>query len=298
MSERYAYKEDYIDELKGTVCSINTEGVLAARSAIRQVGKVTRVPISLCDTVAKMVPPKPGITLTKALEDVIELKAMYDTDKQVKQLIDDALLVEGTPIQTGVHAAGVIIADKPVSEYGAMFFNEKKNVWVIQYDMVSCESDIGLLKMDFLGLRNLDIIMRAKDFIRMTNKGKIIDSNKIEQANDPVVIAEIFGKGETDGVFQFESGGMKRTLKSFIPQTIDDVILLNAAYRPGPMQYIPGVTDVKFSKASPNYIVPEMESILSSTYGSPIYQEQIQQIFHEVAGFSLGEADIIRRAMG
>ena len=297
VARRYAYKEPYwVKELSGTVCSIYTEGVLAARSAIRQVGRVTSVPLYLCDKVAKLVPAEIGMTLTKALNDVDQLKQLYDQDPQVRQLYDDAMLVEGTPIQTGVHAAGVIIADKPISEYAPLFWNEKKNVWVIQYDMIACEGDLGLLKMDFLGLRNLDIIMKAKKFIAQRTH-KNVDFFALTKADDPKVIAAIYGKGDTDGVFQFESAGMKQTLQSFVPKVIDDVILLNAAYRPGPMQYIPNVTDVKFGKKETKYIVPEMASILDSTYGSPIYQEQIQQIFHEIAGFSLGQADIIRRAM-
>lgn len=150
VSKRYAYRQDYpVEELKGTVCSINTEGVLAARSAIRQVGKVTGVAYSMCDQVAKLVPATVGMTLKKALEESDKLQQLYHEDDQVKRLIDDAMLVEGTPVQTGVHAAGVIIADKPISEYAPMFWNTKKNTWVIQYDMVSCESDCGLLKMDF-----------------------------------------------------------------------------------------------------------------------------------------------------
>lgn len=278
------------------MCSIYTEGELAARSSIRQVGKVTSVPLSVCDKIAKLVPATVGMTLKKALDEVVELKEMYESDPQVKRLLDDAFLVEGTPVQTGIHAAGVIIADKPVSEYAPLFWNEDAQSWVIQCDMVSCEADVGLLKMDFLGLRNLDIIMRCENFIRKT-KGVTVDARAIEQADDPAVIADIYAKGDTDGVFQFESGGMKKTLRSFKPSQIEDVILLNAAYRPGPMQYIPKVTDVKFGYAEPNYIVPEMKKILEPTYGSPIYQEQIQQIFHEIAGFSLGQADIIRRAM-
>lgn len=297
VSQRYAYKAPYwVKELSGTVCSIYTEGVLAARSAIRQVGRVTSVPLYLCDKVAKLVPAAIGMTLKKALDEVDQLKELYEQNPQVKQLYDDAMLVEGTPIQTGVHAAGVIIADKPISEYAPLFWNEKKNVWVIQYDMIACEGDLGLLKMDFLGLRNLDIIMKAKKFIAQRTH-KSIDFFELTKADDPKVIAAIYGKGDTDGVFQFESAGMKQTLQSFVPKTIDDVILLNAAYRPGPMQYIPNVTDVKFGRKNAEYIVPEMASILDSTYGSPIYQEQIQQIFHEIAGFTLGQADVIRRAM-
>ena len=297
VEKRYTPKESYcIPELSSAVCNITTQGTLAAKKSIRQIGKVINVPLSVCDKVAKLIPNIVGISLKKALAESEELKKLYTNDLQIKGLIDDAMLVEGVPDQTGVHAAGVIIADKPISEYAPMFWNEKKNCWVIQYDMISCESDLGMLKMDFLGLKNLDIIMRTNDFIKKT-KGISVDSLAIEQADDPTVIAEIYGKADTDGIFQFESGGMKQTLQSFDPQTIEDVILLNAAYRPGPMQYIPQVTDVKFGCTTAHYIVPEMESILGKTYGSPIYQEQIQEIFHKIAGFSLGQADIIRRAM-
>lgn len=297
VANRYAYRQHYaVDALNGTVCSINTEGVLAARSAIRQVGKVTGVAYPICDKIAKLIPATVGMTLETALRDNGSLRELYEKDIEVKNLIDDALLVEGTPVQTGVHAAGVIIADKPISEYAPMFWNNEKNTWVIQYDMVSCESDLGLLKMDFLGLQNLDILVRTKSFIKKT-KGSQTDFSAINDVNDAAVIDNIYGKGDTDGIFQFESGGMKQTLRSFVPKSIDDVILLNAAYRPGPMQYIPVVTDVKLGRSKAQYIVPEMAFILEATYGSPIYQEQIQRIFHEIAGFSLGQADVIRRAM-
>lgn len=296
VARRYAYRQPYaVDALNGTVCSINTEGVLAARSAIRQVGKVTGVAYSICDKIAKLIPTTVGMTLETALRESDALRELYEKDMAVKNLVDDALLVEGTPVQTGVHAAGVIIADKPVSEYAPMFWNDEKGTWVIQYDMVSCESDLGLLKMDFLGLQNLDIIMRTKSYIQKTRG--LTDFSAANNVNDAAVIDNIYGKGDTDGVFQFESGGMKQTLRSFVPKSIDDVILLNAAYRPGPMQYIPDVTDVKLGREKARYIVPEMASILEATYGSPIYQEQIQRIFHEIAGFSLGQADVIRRAM-
>lgn len=296
MARRYAYTGEYTPGLESTVCSIYTEGELAARSSIRQVGKVTNVPLPVCDKIAKLVPATVGMTLEKALAEVVELKELYDTDAQAKRLLDDAMLVEGTPVQTGIHAAGVIIADKPVSEYAPLFWSDDAQGWVIQCDMVSCEADVGLLKMDFLGLRNLDIIMRCEQFIRKT-KGVTVDARAIERADDPEVIDKVYATGDTDGVFQFESAGMKKTLRTFKPERIDDIILLNAAYRPGPMQYIPQVTDVKFGRKSPNYIIPELKNILEPTYGSPIYQEQIQQIFHEIAGFSLGQADIIRRAM-
>ena len=298
VANRYAYKGNYWagKELSGTTCNIYTEGTLAARSAIRQVGKVTGVSLAVCDQIAKLIPAVPKMTLKKALNEEPALKELYDTDTQIKCLVDDAILVEGIPVQTGIHAAGVIIADKPVNEYAPMFYNIDTNCWVIQFDMVSCEADAGLIKMDFLALKNLDILLRASRFIAATQK-KAINFKVVNKADDANVIDSIYAHGKTNGVFQFESGGMKQTLKSFIPHSIDDIILLNAAYRPGPMQYIPQVTDVKFNRKEAEYIVPEMAAILDVTYGSPIYQEQIQQIFHNIAGFSLGQADIIRRAM-
>lgn len=297
VSEKYAYKETYpVEELKGTVCSINTIGTQAARGAIRSVGRVTGIPLQLCDRVAKMIPSRVGITIEKAMDENERLRGLYRMDPQVRHLIDDAKLVEGCPTQTGVHAAGVIISDKPISEYAPMFWNTKKNVWVIQADMVSCEEDIGLLKMDFLGLKNLDIIRLAKAYIKRTNNFDV-DFIQVNKADDKSVIQDIYATGNTIGIFQFESGGMKQTLRNFAPESIDDIILLNAAYRPGPMDSIPLITKTKLGQAEKRYIVPEMAPILDTTYGKPIYQEQILQIFREIAGFSFGEADIIRRAM-
>lgn len=297
VTELYSYKEEYsVPEISHTVCNIMTEGVFAARSAIRNIGRVTGVPLDFCDKIAKMIPNKPKMTIMKAFDENPDFKNAYDTDPDAKQLINDAMLIEGIPSHTGVHAAGVIIADKPITEYAPMLWNEKKGVWVIQYDMVSCEKDLKLLKMDFLGLTNLDIITDAIKFIK-ENHDVDVDLDVVNKANDPAVLSSIYSKGLTNGVFQFESSGMRDTLIGFAPKTIDDVALLNAAYRPGPMQYIKSVTDVKFGREQKKYIVPEMAEILDETYGKPIYQEQIQKIFANIAGFDLGTADIIRRAM-
>lgn len=297
VTELYSYKEEYsVPELKQTVCNIMTEGVFAARSAIRNIGRVTGVPLDYCDKVAKLIPNKPKMTIQKAFDENPDFKAIYESEPEAKSLIDDAMLIEGLPSHSGVHAAGVIIADKPITEYAPMFWNEKKQVWVIQYDMVSCEKDLKLLKMDFLGLTNLDIITDAVSFIK-ENHAVDVDFDIVNRADDPAVLENIYAKGLTNGVFQFESGGMKKTLVSFAPKSIDDVALLNAAYRPGPMQYIDSVTDVKFGREEKKYIVPAMAEILDETYGKPIYQEQIQKIFANIAGFDLGTADIIRRAM-
>lgn len=296
VDKTYEYTQPYDKALKSTICNIYTESMLGGRSAIRSVARVTGVPYDLADKVAKLIPAKPDMTVKKALEEVDEVKTVYGTNNAVKKLIDDTLLIEGIPDHTGIHAAGVIIADKPVSEYAPMFWSEKANAWVVQCDMVACEKDLGLLKMDFLALKNLDIIAETAKIIR--SEGKNIDfAPIIAKADDKKVITDIYAKGNTNGIFQFESSGMKQTLISFKPSTIDDVILLNAAYRPGPQQYIPEITDIKFGRKQGQYLVPEMKDILGQTYSKPIYQEQIQKIFNKIAGFSLGEADIIRRAM-
>lgn len=297
VTKKYEYKGEYAPEINATVANIATEGTLAARGAIRGVGRILYgdVALPLCDKLAKLVPAVPGMSLKKAIDESTELKNLRDTIPEAKRILEDALLVEGTPVNSGVHAAGVVITDKPVSEYAAMFWNEEKHCWVVQYDMISCESDLGILKMDFLGLKNLDIINDAMQSIKTFDNTEV-SVDTLQAANDPEVLRAIYAKGRTNGVFQFESGGMKRTLRDFQPSSIDDVILLNAAYRPGPMDYIPKITDVKLGKNAPSYIVPEMEKIMGVTYGSPIYQEQIMQLFQEV-GFSLGQADIIRRAM-
>jgi DNA polymerase-3 subunit alpha len=288
---------EYVKEIYGqnAVCSIVTFGTLAARAAIRNAGRVTGVSLQLCDMVAKLVPQVPGITIDEALNQSLDLKEKYDSDERVKQLVDDARLIEGLVIQTGVHAAGVIIADGDISNYIPLLYDEEKEMWISQFDKDECEADCGLLKMDFLGLENLTIIKRTLKAIEK-NHGVKITVEEIP-LDDPDVIANIFQKGRTKAIFQFESGGMVSLLKRFQPQSLEDLILLNAAYRPGPMQYIDDIIAVKHNKKKPSYIIRKMESILSVTYGKPIYQEQIMRIFSEVAGFSLGVADIIRRAM-
>lgn len=296
VADKYAYKEDYpIDELRSTVCNIATEGTLAAKAAIRAAARITEVDLPTTDKVAKLVPNKPKMTIAKAMEESSELREMYAQDPTIHQLIDDAKLMEGIPSQTGVHAAGVIIADKPVVEYAPMLWNEEVGGWVIESDMVACEMDLGLLKMDFLGLKNLDILYTAAFYVRRA-EGVDINFKAVNQADDPKVIQNIYATGNTEGIFQFESAGITKYLMEFQPKTFDDIILMNAAYRPGPMQFIPDITDIKFGRKSPHYIVPEMEPILKNTYGNAIYQEQIMQLF-QLVGFSLGEADVIRRAM-
>lgn len=298
---------EYVKKVYGqnAVCNIVTFGTMAARAAIRNAGRVTGKPLELCDRIAKMIPQKPGVTLAEVMGFVPpkdedsdyrnpDLINEYNNNSKVKELIDDAMLLEGLTMQTGVHAAGVIIADRDVSDYVPLLYDEKDKIWVTQFDKDTCE-DVGLLKMDFLGLENLTIIKRTLADIER-NHGIKLSLTDIP-LNDQNVIREIFCKGNTKGVFQFESSGMVKLLKRFQPSDINDLILLNAAYRPGPIQYLDDIIAVKYGKKKPTYICPEMKQILDSTYGKPIYQEQIMRIFHEIAGFSLGEADIIRRAM-
>ena len=300
---------EYVKEIYGAdaVCQIVTFGTLAAKAAIRNAGRVYNIPIPVCDKIAKMVPNTPGISLKdvlegntkKEIEPVYELLEEIKNDKEIAFLIEKAKKIEGLIVQTGVHAAGVIIADRPVSEYCPLSFDSKKQIWITQAAKDSCEHDFGLLKMDFLGLENLNIIKGSFDDIEKNHNIKLtLDS--IDLTNDEEiaeVIYNIFVKGQTKGVFQFESDGMTNLLKRFKPKCLEDLILLNAAYRPGPIQYIDEIIEIKNGRKEATYICPEMKDILGVTFSKPIYQEQIQQIFHNVAGFSLGVADIIRRAM-
>lgn len=300
---------EYVKEIYGAdaVCQIVTYGTLGARTAIRNAGRVHNIPIMVCDKIAKMIPSVPGIELNdalkgnakKELEPVPELLEEMKNNSEVAFLVEQALKIEGLIVQTGVHAAGVIIADKAVSNYCPLSYDSKKQIWVTQAAKDSCEHDFGLLKMDFLGLENLKIISGTFRDIEK-NYGIKLTLDSISLTNEEEiseVLLNIFVKGQTKGVFQFESDGMTNLLRRFKPKGIEDLILLNAAYRPGPIQYIDEIIDIKNGNREAVYICPEMKDILGVTFSKPIYQEQIQQIFHNVAGFSLGVADIIRRAM-
>jgi DNA polymerase-3 subunit alpha len=278
---------------EGAVASITTKSTMAAKLAVRNAARVTDVPLSVIDSITRQIPNKPGMTLK---ELPVEVEAMCNENPVINQLVKDARLVEGTVVNYGTHAAGVIISDNDdVSDYVALMYNPDKEQWAVQCDMGECEHDAGLLKMDFLGLRNIDVINDTVQKI-LTNKGVSIDIETVPF--EPAVFASVFATGKTNSVFQFESSGMKEMLKKFRPSSIEDIILLVAAYRPGPMQYLESIISVKHNKETPEYIVPTLEPLLSGTYGKPIYQEQVMQIFNKVAGFTLGEADIIRRAMG
>lgn len=273
------------------ICGIITKNRMAGRSAIRNVGRITEVPAGLTDTVARTIPAIPNAKIAdggKALEE------MCQKNPTVAKLVKDALLVEGRMSAYSSHAAGIIIADNgDVSDYVPMMKTEIGNV--TQCDMEQCESKAGQLKMDFLGLRNLDIIT---DTLRRVyrNYGIRIEIEKVDF--EAAVFAKIFAAGKTNSVFQFESNGMKSMLRQFRPDCFEDLILLVAAYRPGPMQNLEDIIAIKHKRKKPVYICNGMEAILKDTYGNPVYQEQIMQICHQVAGFTLGEADIIRKAMG
>jgi DNA polymerase-3 subunit alpha len=277
------------------VAQIVTFGTMAARGAIRDVGRVQRVPLPVVDKVAKLVPFGPEITLAKALEMVKELKALYDGESQIKNLIDTAQKLEGLARHASVHAAGVVISEAPLNEYVPLQKLDE-NVIVTQYPMTDLEK-IGLLKMDFLGLRNLTMIAHAITLIKKTC-GEEIDLNNL-----PLGDAKTFSllcSGETMGVFQLESRGMKALIKDLRPDTFEEIIALLALYRPGPLEsgMVEDYVKRKHRQVPVKYMLPELQPILKETHGTILYQEQVMEIASKVAGFSMGQADLMRRAMG
>ena len=283
---------DYvIDKYKSDhVAQIVTFGTMAARAAIRDVGRAMNLPAAVCDKAAKLVPQELKITIPAALKRVPELKQMYDTDLALKSVIDMAIKLEGTPRNASTHAAGVVISDKPIAEYVPLSLNDE--AVVTQYTMTALD-ELGLLKMDFLGLRNITIIADTEKQIRLQNPDFDIEKIPLDDAETMAEMA----KGYTDGVFQFESEGMKKVLRQFVPTTLEDLIAIIALYRPGPMDSIPKYIHNKHNPADVTYLHPLLEPILKVTYGCIVYQEQVMQICRSLAGYSLGRADIVRRAM-
>ena len=292
--ERRSEVIDYVIEKYGKDCvtQIVTFGTLKARGVIRDVGRVLDLPYGYVDSVAKMVPMDLGITLDKALNMNHELKAMYDSDPQVHQLIDIGKTLEGLPRNTGMHAAGVVIAGKPMDEYVPLSRGGDGTI-VTQYIMTTIE-ELGLLKMDFLGLRTLTVINDAVKLVEKNHNIKL-DIDNIDY-NDAGVM-EMISAGKCEGVFQLESTGMKNFMKELKPQSIEDVIAGISLYRPGPMDFIPDYIKGKNNQEGITYECKELEPILSPTYGCIVYQEQVMQIVQSLAGYSLGGADEIRRAM-
>ena len=289
---------DYVVEKYGKdkVVQIVTFGTMAAKMCVRDVGRAMALPYSLCDKVAKAIPNKiPGVkdvTLPAALKVSPDLKEMYENEPDVKKLLDMAMKLEGLQRHTGVHPAGVIIGQKPIEEYVPLARSVDGGI-VSQYEKDPVE-ELGLLKMDFLALRNLTVIKDALDRIE-ENHGVKIDLSKLE-LTDPAVY-ELLSAGKTDGVFQLESAGMKGFMKQLKPKNLDEVIAGISLYRPGPMDFIPKYLANREHPEDIVYDTPQLEKILKSTYGCMVYQEQVMQIVMELAGYSMGRSDLVRRAM-
>ena len=275
---------------KDRVAQIVTFGTMAARGAIRDVGRALNIPYNDVDAVAKQVPNELHITIDKALTINAELKKMYDEQPQVKELIDTARALEGMPRNASTHAAGVVITKDPVDTYVPLSRNGDQ--MVTQFTMVTIE-ELGLLKMDFLGLRNLTVIADAEKLIRRHTPDFSIENVDM---SDPATY-EMLGKGSTMGVFQLESAGITNVVTGLRPQSIEDITAVVALYRPGPMQSIPRYIECRHHPEKVTYKHPLLEPILSVTYGCMIYQEQVMQVFQSLAGYSLGKADMVRRAM-
>ena len=291
---------DYVTEKYGAdkVVQIITFGTLAAKGVIRDVARVMDLPYSYGDQIAKMIPNELNITLEKALSMNPELRTQYETDETVHKLIDMCKKLEGLPRHTSIHAAGVVICQAPAEDLVPLSRSAEGNI-TTQFTMTTIE-ELGLLKMDFLGLRTLTVI---KDAVRFANnsigakKGdpNFIDIDKIDY-NDPNVLA-LIGSGKCDGIFQLESGGMQAFMKELRPQSLEDIIAGISLYRPGPMDFIPKYISGKNDAASISYQTPELEPILKPTYGCIVYQEQVMQIVQQLGGYTLGRADLVRRAM-
>ncbi len=293
----YERRQEVIDYVvkkygKEQVVQIVTFGTLAAKGVIRDVGRVLDLPYALCDSIAKMVPNDLNMTIETALKMNPELRTMYESNEQVKYLIDMSLRLEGLPRHTSMHAAGVVISQKPVDEYVPLSRASDGSI-TTQFTMTTLE-ELGLLKMDFLGLRTLTVIQNALKNIEK-NRGFSIDIDEID-FNDQDVLESI-GTGKCEGIFQLESGGMKNFMKELKPKSLEDIIAGISLYRPGPMEFIPKYLKGKNDESSITYDCPQLEPILESTYGCIIYQEQVMQIVRDLGGYTLGRSDLVRRAM-
>lgn len=285
---------DYVGKKYGAekVVQIVTFGTLAAKGVIRDVGRVLDLPYAYCDNLAKMIPNELNITLAKALEMNPELKQAYNEDEQTHYLIDMCMKLEGLPRHTSMHAAGVVICPEAADEFVPLSRGSDGSI-TTQFIMTTLE-ELGLLKMDFLGLRTLTVIKNAVRNIEK-NHGITIDVDKINYSDKRVL--DYIGTGKTEGVFQLESGGMKNFMKELRPQTFEDIIAGISLYRPGPMDFIPQYIKGKNTTGEIPYPCKELEPILNGTYGCIVYQEQVMQIVRDLAGYTMGEADNIRRAM-
>ena len=277
---------------KDKVVQIVTFGTLAAKAVIRDVGRVLDMPYADVDRVAKLVPNELGITLDKALKESQDFKALYESDESVKHLIDMARRLEGLPRNTSMHAAGVVICQKAADEFVPLSRGGDGTI-TTQYTMTTLE-ELGLLKMDFLGLRTLTVIQDAVNLVNKAHPGTL-DIDKIDY-NDQNVM-ELIGSGHTEGIFQLESAGMKNFMKELKPKSLEDITAGISLYRPGPMDFIPKYIKGKNNPDEIVYECPQLENILSTTYGCIVYQEQVMQIVRDLAGYTLGRSDLVRRAM-
>ncbi|MBI2054519.1 MAG: DNA polymerase III subunit alpha [Candidatus Sungbacteria bacterium] len=298
---------EYVQKKYGAdrVAQIITFGTMAARAAIRDTGRALGMPYAFCDQLAKLIPfnPTQGMKegwLIQCLGEVQELKTLYANDPEAKRLIDAALKLEGVARHASIHASGVVIAPEPLENFVPLQYatrsqgQSQEEVLVTQYDMHGVE-DLGLLKMDFLGLRNLSIIERAVEIIK---KLRGIDINIDDLPLDDKKTYKLFQDAKTTGVFQMESSGMKRFLKDLRPTELEDLIAMVALYRPGPMEYLPSYIKRKHGKEDIHYLHPKLKPILSPTYGIGVYQEQMMRIARDLAGYTLPEADTLRKAIG
>lgn len=292
----YERRQEVIDYVvrkygKDRVVQIVTFGTLAARGVIRDVGRVMDLPYAFVDTIAKMIPTELNITIDKALKMNPELRKTYETDEQVKYLIDMSRRLEGLPRHSSMHAAGVVISQKSVDEYVPLSRAQDGSI-TTQFTMTTLE-ELGLLKMDFLGLRTLTVIQNAVHLA----KDKIPDLNMDQINYNDKEVLDYIGTGKTDGIFQLESAGMKSFMKELKPHSLEDIIAGISLYRPGPMDFIPQYIRGKNDAASITYDCPQLEPILEPTYGCIVYQEQVMQIVRDLAGYTLGRSDLLRRAM-
>ena len=280
---------DYVTEKYGEdrVAQIITFGTMKARNAVRDVGRALGYPYAMCDEIAKMIPRELNITIKSALDKNRELKERYSEDEETRKLINTAIALEGMPRHASTHAAGVVITKDPVSTYVPLYRNG--DLISTQYTMTTLE-ELGLLKMDFLGLRTLTVIKQAVDLT-----GENFDIGKIDYCDKKVY--EMIGNGDTEGVFQLESAGMKRFMRELKPKSLEDVIAGISLYRPGPMDSIPTYIENKNNPDKVTYLHPLLKPILDVTYGCIVYQEQVMEIVKQLAGFSMGGADMVRRAM-
>ena len=283
----------YVRQKYGHVAQVITYGTLKARAAIRDVGRVMGVPLGDVNALAKQIPLGPKVTLTSAMESEPSLRSLYDSDATVHELIDHALNLEGLARHAGVHAAGVIVADRPLDDIVPLCRQTDSQDAITQWDGPTCEK-VGLMKMDFLGLRTLTVLQRARELV-LHRTGRDIDPESIP-LDDPEVFG-LFARGETDGVFQFESDGMKGVLVQLHPQRIEDLIAANAMYRPGPMEFIPSYCARKNSKETVPSIHPLVDDILAETYGIMIYQEQVMQVLNHLGKIPLSTALTLIKAI-